>query len=114
MIVLHALPPNSPLANPNTALFPLLILAGLAATVLVSVGLLAFWRRQSRSYLLIVLALGTLICKAAAGGFTLIGVLPGDLHHVVEHGLDLMMAVLLIAAVYSARTAAPKMHGHNE
>ena len=68
----------------DTVLLCVLILAGLAAAALVSAGLIAFSRRQSRSYLLIVLALGTLICKACVGGFTLFGILPSDLHHLVE------------------------------
>ena len=109
MIILHAMPPNPRLPSPDIILLCLLILAGLAAAVLVSLGLIAFSRQQSRSYLLIVLALGTLICKAFAGGFTIVGILPGDLHHFVEHSLDLVMAMLLIAAVYYARTASPEI-----
>ena len=114
MIILHAMPPNPRLPSLNIVLLCLLVLAGLAAAVLVSLGWTAFSRRQSRSYLLVVLALGTLVCKAFAGGFTVVGILPGDLHHFVEHSLDLIMAMLLIAAVYYARTASPEIREVND
>ena len=113
MIILHTILPNPRFLSPDIVLLCLLILTGLAAAVLVSLGLFAFSRRKSRSYLLIVLALGTLICKAVTGGFTVVGILPGDLHHFVEHCLDLVMAILLIAAVYYARTAPPEIREVN-
>ena len=111
MTVLHSV-----VVNPrptNNTLLVLLILAGLAAAVLVSLGLFAFSRRQSRSYLFIVLALGTLVCKAVAGGFTFVDVFPANLHHLIEHGLDLSMALLLIAAVYYARTTPSDVRSNN-
>ena len=44
----------------DTALFPVLVLGAVTSAVLVSLGLFAFFRRQSRSYLLVVLALAPL------------------------------------------------------
>lgn len=114
MIILHASLSTPRLPYPDTVLLSLLIFAGLAATVLLSMGLIAFLRRQSRSYLLVILALGTLVCKVGAGGLTLVGILPSNLHHVMEHGLDLAMAVLLIAAVYYTRAPLPSKHGVRE
>ena len=96
----------------DVILFCLILLAGLAAAALVSLGLIAFSRRQSRSYLLVVLALCTLICKALAGGLAIVGILPIDVHHLVEHGLDLVMAILLIAAVYYARTTPQRLQNY--
>jgi heme A synthase len=80
-----------------------IVLGGVASLVLVAVGLLALERRRSRSYLLVVAALGTLLAKAAIGGLTLLSVFPRTLHHPLEHALDLVMASLLLAAVYFAR-----------
>lgn len=113
MILLHLTQSYSQILYSDIASLVLLILAGLAAAVLVSLGVFAFSRRQSRSYLLVVLALATLVCKAGAGGFTLVGILPFGLHHLLEHGLDLVMATLLIAAVYYGRTTSPEIHDIN-
>lgn len=88
----------------DTALFPVLVLSGVASAVLVSLGLFAFVRRQSHSYLLVVLALGTLVAKAVLGSLALGKVIPISQHHLVEHALDGLMAVFLLAAVYNART----------
>jgi len=83
----------------------LLIIGGLASAVLASLGAVAFSRRRSRSYLLIVLALVALVFKPFLGGLWLIRVLPIAQHHLLEHGMDFVIAALLIAAVYFARTA---------
>lgn len=83
-----------------------LVLGGLASAVLVYLGAGAFARRQSRSYLLLVFALGMLAAKAAVGGLTMVNVVPTISHHVLEHALDLATAVFLIAAIYHARTAS--------
>lgn len=112
MVVMHSIVLSSSISQADVVLFCLLVLAGLAATVLVSLGLVAFSRRQSRSYLLVVLALCTLICKALAGSFTIVGIVPANLHHTMEHGLDLVMAMLLIAAVYYARTNPQKIRNY--
>lgn len=79
-------------------------MGGLASAALVSLGILAFFRRQSRSYLFVVLALGTLVAKALLGGFALGDAIPIGQHHLAEHALDGLMAVFLLAAVYDART----------
>ena len=112
VIMIHSIALPSNISQANVVLLGLIVLAGLAAAVLVSLGLVAFSRRQSYSYLLVVLALGTLLCKALAGGFTIVGILPTDLHHTVEHGLDFVMALLLIAAVYYARTTPRKIRNY--
>lgn len=100
------------ISQADVILFCLIVVAGLAAAVLMSLGLVAFSRRKSRSYLLVFLALCTLVCKALAGGLTIAGILPTDLHHTVEHGLDLVMAILLIAAVYYARTTPQQIRNY--
>ena len=112
MIVMHSIVLYPGVLRADIVLLCLLVLAGLAAIVLVSLGLVAFSRRQSRSYFLVFLALCTLICKALAGGLTIVGILPTDLHHTVEHGLELVMAILLIAAVYYARTTPHKIRNY--
>ena len=102
MSLLHSAVLN-PLHSTTILLF-LLTLGGLSAAVLASFAVVAFSRRQSRPYLLVTLALVALVCKALAGVFTVIGVFSVSLHHLMEHALDFTMALMLIAAIYSART----------
>ena len=91
--------------GPNVALIAVLVLGGLASTALVVLGAIAFSYRRSRSYLLVTLALSALTVKATVGGLSTFGLMAIGQHHVLEHGLDFTIAVLLIAAVYDARTA---------
>jgi 3-hydroxyisobutyrate dehydrogenase-like beta-hydroxyacid dehydrogenase len=54
---------------------------------------------------LVALALGTLLVRVAAGAVYVQGALAANTHHLLEHGLDIVMAALVIAAVYTARAA---------
>lgn len=82
----------------------LLVLAGSGAAVLLGLGLAAVARRQSRSYLLVALALATLFSRSVVAALALTDVFGSRLHHLVEHGLDVAMVALVIGAVYYART----------
>ncbi|MFC6785343.1 hypothetical protein ACFQFH_05260 [Halobaculum halobium] len=77
---------------------------GVAGAVLLGLGLAAFLRRRSRSYLLVALALGTLTARAGLAGAAAVGLVGVSPHHFGEHLLDVVMAGLVIAAVYYART----------
>lgn len=81
-------------------------LAGLGAALLLGLALAAFVRRQSRPYLLIVGAVGTLLARSAVAALTVTGTLPIDTHHLLEHGLDVVLVALVVAAVYYARSPA--------
>ena len=98
-------------ANPELAL--LLSLAGLATATLAGLGLAAFLRRQSRSYLLVALALLALFARTVVAIAAMAGFLGDGSHHVFEHGLDTVMAALVVAAVYYARSVegTPSMAG---
>lgn len=85
-------------------LVPILVFGVLTSAVLVSLGVVAYSYRQSRSYLLVVLALTTLVVKACLGGLAILQWLPMDSHHLFEHLLDVVMALFLIASIYYART----------
>ena len=88
------------------AWYPLVLaLAALGGAVLLGGGLAAFLRRGSRSYLLVALALGTLLARTGVAVAAELALLDPQVHHVSEHGLDVAMAGLVIAAVYYARTA---------
>ena len=88
----------------GAALLLLLGLAGLGSALLAGLGLAAFVRRRSRSFLLVALALSALLARTAVAVATMAHLIPGSLHHTSEHGLDVVMAALVLAAVYYART----------
>ncbi len=79
--------------------------AAVLASLVFGVALAALARRRSGSYLLVALALGTLLARTLVGALTMGAALDPDLHHVLEHGLDVVMAGLVIAAVAVARDA---------
>ncbi len=83
----------------------LLLAAGaLGSALLLGLGLAAFARRGSRSYLLIVLALAALFGRSAVAGLAAANLMEPTSHHIVEHVLDVAMVALVIGAVYYART----------
>ncbi len=86
----------------SPVLLSMLGLAALGTTVVFGLGLVAYRRRPTRPYLLVTLALGMLVARTAVGLATVFGYVPMPAHHVVEHGLDFLIAVLVLAAVYTA------------
>ncbi|WP_306293924.1 DUF7471 family protein [Halorientalis salina] len=98
---LHAVPPGAT----AVALPVVLALAGLGSSVLIGLALAALARRRSWSYLLVTLALATLLARTAVAVLTMNAVIADETHHLLEHGLDVAMAALVVAAVYTARTA---------
>lgn len=83
------------------------LLAGAGSGVLLAVGIVAFGRRQSRSYLLVVLALAALATRTAVSVLAIVRLIPPDLHHFGEHALDAMLATFLLGALWTARTVDP-------
>jgi len=82
-----------------------LLVAGLGASLVAGLALAAFLRRRSRPYLLVALAVFALAARTAVAGLALQGSLAAGDHHLLEHGLDVVMVALVVAAVYTARTA---------
>ena len=85
----------------------LLALAGIASAVLLGLAIAAFLRRRTRSYLLVALALVALVARTVVGGGGAAALLTPELHHTIEHALDVVMAALVIGAVIYARTVDP-------
>lgn len=92
----------------DTALEPwlavVLLLAGLVTAVLAGLGLAVVLRRRSRSYLLVASALVVLFARTLVAGAAMTGHVGDPGHHLLEHSLDVIMASLVIGAVYYART----------
>jgi hypothetical protein len=89
----------------DLALALVLSVAGLASAGLVGLALVALLRRRSWSYLLVALALLTLLARTAVAVGSMTGRIGTATHHTLEHGLDVAMAGLVIAAVVTARGA---------
>lgn len=85
----------------------LLVLAGVASAVLLGLAVAAFVQRRSRPYLLVALALGALVARTIVGGSGAIAVVSPEVHHTLEHALDVVMAALVIGAVVFARRIRP-------
>ncbi len=90
----------------NDVVLPLVLaVAGLCAAGVVGVALAALVQRRSVPYLLVTLALATILARTAVGVALMWGMFPDATHHTLEHGLDVLMTGLVIAAVYTARQA---------
>lgn len=98
-------------AGPSGVDLPLVVVlatAGAGSALLLGLGLAALVRRRSRPYLLIALALSTLLARTALAGIALVDALPAADHHLAEHVLDVAMVVLVVGAVYYARGVTPE------
>lgn len=98
---------------------PVLLGAVLALAAIVTLPIaiaagVAYHRRRETSYLLVALALLALVARIAVAAGTLLGVVPDNLHHVAEHGLDVTIAALLIAAILFARGIDATPDGEHE
>lgn len=81
-------------------LLAVIVLAAIGTTVLFCFGVVAYSRRRSRRYLLITAVLGLLVIRSIVGLGTVFGLVPMTVHHLVEHGFDFSIAVLVLYAVY--------------
>ncbi len=82
----------------------IILLAVLGTTVLFFAGVVAYSRRRTPRYLVITVVLGLLVARSVVGLGTVLGIVPMTAHHLVEHGFDFLIAVLILYAVY--RSAA--------
>lgn len=89
-------------------LIALITLAAAGSAVLLGLALGAFVQRRSQPYLLIGAALAALLARSLVAGLSLMGVFSPVTHHFAEHGLDVVLVALVIAAVYNARSTNPR------
>ncbi|MFC4543245.1 hypothetical protein ACFO5R_15045 [Halosolutus amylolyticus] len=95
-------PFDVPWLDPQLApvLIVVIVLAVVGTTVLFFSGVVAYRRRRSTRYLLITIVLGLLVGRSVVGLGTVFGLVPMTVHHLVEHGCDFTIAVLVLYAVY--------------
>jgi ABC-type cobalamin transport system permease subunit len=82
------------------ALVVVIVLAAVGTAVLFLASLVAYSRRRTSRYLLIAVALGLLVGRSMVGLGTVFGLVPMTIHHLVEHGFDFLIAVVVLYAVY--------------
>jgi peptidoglycan/LPS O-acetylase OafA/YrhL len=82
----------------------LLLAAAEVTAVLFGLSLVVAYRRRSRRYLLVSATLAALLSRSVVGLLTVCGLLSAGSHHLLEHGLDAVIAILLLAAVYDSTT----------
>jgi hypothetical protein len=91
--------------SPDPSLLGVHLLAGVGSGLLLALGVAALSRRTSRSYLLVVLALGALVARTLVSALAIFGPLDLALDHFVEHARDSLVATFLFGAIYYARTS---------
>jgi Na+-translocating ferredoxin:NAD+ oxidoreductase RnfA subunit len=83
------------------------VAAAVAAFPLAVLSVLAFVRRRTISYFLVAAAFVTFFARTLTGGLAVVGVLDPDVRQLLGHGLDVAIAVCLLAAVLFARRGDP-------
>jgi hypothetical protein len=94
------------LAHANFVEFslPLVLVVGVVGgAVLLALAAVAYTRRQSVSYLLLTVAVAALVGRVVVGGLAVGGMMDYSVHHLVEHGLDVVTLAAVVGAVYLAR-----------
>lgn len=84
----------------GVALLAILALATTGTALLFALALAAYARRRTPVYLLLTVALGLLVFRSVMGFGTALGWVPMPVHHLVEHGADFVLAVLVLFAIY--------------
>ena len=82
----------------------LLLAAAWVTTALFGLSLIVAYRRRSRRHLLVSATLAALLSRSVVGLLTVRGLLSPGSHHLLEHGLDAVISILLLAAVYDSTT----------
>jgi heme A synthase len=85
----------------TVVLIAVLSLAALGTLALFLVAAVGTSRRRSRPYVLLTVAIGLLVLRSVVGIGTVLGAVPMVAHHLIEHGFDLLIALLVLSAIYS-------------
>lgn len=83
-----------------TVLLVLIALSTLGTVVLFLVATTGTVRRQNTTYLLLTVAIGLLVARSLVGLGTVFGAVPMPVHHLAGHGVDLSIALLVLAAIF--------------
>lgn len=98
-----------PSAEHAPVLLAVILLAAFGTVSLFLLSLVVLARRPTKRYLLVTVALGALVFRTAVGLGTVFGFVPMTIHHLVEHGLDFLIATLILSAVYLSGSSPPQL-----
>ncbi|WP_137683124.1 DUF7471 family protein [Haloarcula mannanilytica] len=84
-------------------------LSAVAGAVLCGLALLAYRQRGTRAYLLILLALTALFARPLIALLSEFAIVSAPTHHLLEHALDTLFVLLVLGAVYYARTVEKRL-----
>jgi hypothetical protein len=90
-----------------TALLVLIALATIGTLALFIVAALGTLRRRTTTYVLLTIAIGLLVVRSGVGLGTVLGVVPMPVHHLTGHGVDLFIALLVLAAIFVVGRPGP-------
>ncbi|WP_455429083.1 DUF7471 family protein [Haloarcula regularis] len=100
--------------SPSDSLLIVALGTGTVLSILVaSLSAVAFVKRRTISYLLITVSFSTFLGKTSLGLVSLTSGMSTDMHHSFEHSLDVVMMVLVLTAVYYARTSERRRRRSN-
>ncbi|KAA9400046.1 hypothetical protein Har1130_10315 [Haloarcula sp. CBA1130] len=94
----------------NWDIAAVVVLSAVAGAVLCGLALVAYRQRGTRAYLLIVLALTALFARPLIALLSGFAVVSEPTHHFIEHALDTLFVVLVLGAVYYARTVEKRLN----
>jgi|APHM01.1.fsa_nt_gi hypothetical protein len=101
----EVLPPPLHVGAGEPLLVWLLLAATAVTTLLFGLSLIVTYRRRSRRYLLVSATLAAFLSRSLVALLAVGGLVSADSHHLLEHGLDALIAIMLLAAVYDSTTA---------
>lgn len=87
-------------ADESLLLLSIIILAATGTGILLLASIAAYRRRRTREYFLVTLAIGALFARSIVGIGTVHGLVPMFFHHLLEHTLDFLIAVVVLYAIY--------------
>ena len=87
-----------------TSLLVVIGLATLGTAALFLVATAGALRRKSQPYLLLTVAIGLLVVRSVVGIGTVFGAVPMPVHHLAGRGVDLSIALLVLAAIFLVDT----------
>ena len=103
--MVDALIPSAMWLSPRLAslLIGVLLVSSLGTGLLFAVSAVVYSRRPTRRYLLVTVAIGALFARCLVGLATIVGVLSMTTHHLLGHGLDFVVAGVLLYMIAHGR-----------
>lgn len=88
-------------------LLAVIALATLGTLALFLVAATGTMRRRTHTFVLLTVAIGLLVARSVVGVGTVLGAVPMPAHHLASHGFDLLIAVLVLSAIYTVGSPQP-------